>query len=105
VICLWNLFIKHIPMMAGVTFDPVPEHLPDNPPFSALQFTSDEVESVLQDLDLNGGSGPNGIPLIILKNSASAFAKPLSLLFNRSMKILNFEYGQIRNFLSFLEIS
>jgi hypothetical protein len=52
----------------------------DDPPFSALQFTSDEVESVLQDLDVNKGPGPDGIPLIILKNCAAAFAKPLSLL-------------------------
>jgi hypothetical protein len=34
---------------------------------------------------VNKGSGPDGIPPIILKNCASAFAKPLSLLFNRSM--------------------
>jgi hypothetical protein len=68
-----------------VPSDPGPEHLPDDPPFGALQFTPDEVESVLQDLDVNKGSGPDGIPPIILKNCASAFAKPLSLLFNRSM--------------------
>jgi hypothetical protein len=37
----------------------------------------------LQDLDVNKGSGPDGIPPIIL--NAIAFAKSLSLLFNRSM--------------------
>jgi hypothetical protein len=67
-----------------VPSDPGPEHVPDDPPFGALQFTSDEVESVLQDLDVNKDSGPDGIPPIILKNCASVFAKPLSLLFNRS---------------------
>jgi hypothetical protein len=36
-------------------------------------------------LDVNKGSGPDGIPPIILKNCASPFAKPLSLVFNRSM--------------------
>jgi hypothetical protein len=36
-----------------VPSDPVPEHVPDDPPFGALQFTSDEVENVLQDLDVN----------------------------------------------------
>jgi hypothetical protein len=51
----------------------------DDPLFGALQFTLDEVESVLQDLDVNKGSGPDGIPPIILKNCASAFAKLLSL--------------------------
>jgi hypothetical protein len=72
-------------MMSGVPSDPGLEHVLDDPPFGALQFTSDEVESVLQDLDVNKGSGPDGIPLIILKNCASAFPKPLSLFFNRSM--------------------
>jgi hypothetical protein len=42
-----------------VPFDPGPEHVPDAQPFGALQFTSDEVESVLQDLDVNKGSDPN----------------------------------------------
>jgi hypothetical protein len=38
----------------------------------------------MQDLDVNKGSGSDGIPSIIL-NRSSAFAKPLSLLFNMSM--------------------
>jgi hypothetical protein len=67
--------------MSGYLLIPDPE--PDDQPFGALQFTSDEV--VLQDLDVNKGSGPDDIPPIILKNCASAFAKSLSLLFNRYM--------------------
>jgi hypothetical protein len=51
-----------------VPSDPGPENVSDDPPFGALQ-----------------GSGLDGIPPIILKNCASAFAKPLSLLFNSSM--------------------
>jgi hypothetical protein len=70
-----------------VPSDPVPEHVPDDPPFGTLQFTSDEVESVLQDLDVNKGFGPDGMLPIILKNCAPVFAKPLSLLFNRYMVI------------------
>jgi hypothetical protein len=58
-----------------VPSDPGPEHVPDDPPFGG----------VLQDLNVNKGSGSDGIPPIILKNCASAFAKPKSLLFNRSM--------------------
>jgi hypothetical protein len=50
-----------------VSFDPDPEHVP----FGALQFTSDKVENVLLDLDVNKGSGPDSIPPIILKNCAS----------------------------------
>jgi hypothetical protein len=62
-----------------------PKHMPDDPPFRALQFISVEFESILQDLGVNKGSSPDGIPPIILKNCSSAFAKPLSLLFNRSL--------------------
>jgi hypothetical protein len=71
--------------MMWVPSDPGPEHVPDDPPFGALQFTSDEVKSVLPGLDVNKSSGHDGIPPIILKNCASASAKPLSLLFNRSI--------------------
>jgi hypothetical protein len=70
-----------------VPSDPGPEHMPDDTPFGELQFTSDEVESVLQDLDVYKGSGPDGIPPIILKNCAFAFVKPLSYLFNMSLAI------------------
>jgi hypothetical protein len=55
---------------------PGPERMPEDPPCGALQFTSDEVENVLQDLDANKGSGPDDIPPSILKNCVSAFAKP-----------------------------
>jgi hypothetical protein len=68
-----------------VPSDPGLERVPDDSPFSALQFTSNEIESFLQDLDVNKGSGPDGIPPIILRNCASAFAKPLSLLLDKSM--------------------
>jgi hypothetical protein len=60
-------------------------HMQDDPPFYALQFTVDEVQSVLLELDVSKGAGPDGIPPLILKNCASAFARPLYLLFNRSL--------------------
>jgi hypothetical protein len=53
--------------------------------FCALQFTVDEVQSVLLELDGSKGASPDSIPPIILKNCASTFARPLSLLFNRSL--------------------
>jgi hypothetical protein len=40
-----------------VPSDPGLEHVPDDPSLSALQFTSDEVESVLQDFNVSRGSG------------------------------------------------
>jgi hypothetical protein len=69
----------------GVPSDPRPDLMQDDPPFGALQFTVDEIQSVLLELDVSKGAGPNGIPPLFLKNFASGFARPLSLLFNRSL--------------------
>jgi hypothetical protein len=80
-----------------------PEHVSDDPPFGVLQFTSDEVESVLQDLDVNKGSGPNGIPPIILKNCASAFARPLSLLVKQVFGSERFS-RQVKGFIRYSDI-
>jgi hypothetical protein len=61
-----------------------PEHVLDDPPFGTLQFTSDGVESVLQDLDIKKGSGPDGIPPIILKNCANQYHFFLTGLLQRA---------------------
>jgi hypothetical protein len=57
-------------------FDPGPDHVQDDPPFGALHFTVDEVQSVL--LKLEVGS-PDGISPLILKNCAPAVVHSLSL--------------------------
>jgi hypothetical protein len=68
-----------------VPSDPERDLMQDDPPFGARQFTVDEVQSVLLELDVSKGASPDGIPPLILKNWASAFTLPLSLLFNRSL--------------------
>jgi hypothetical protein len=56
----------------------------------------DEVQSVLLELDVIKGAGSGGIPPLILKNCASVFARPLSLLFNRSLSTCVFtEIGKL----------
>jgi hypothetical protein len=69
VICLRNLYNEHIPMMSGCLL------------ILALQFTSDKVESVLHDLDVNKGSGPDGIPPIILNNCVHLLSQNHYLFF------------------------
>jgi hypothetical protein len=65
--------------------DSGPDLVQNDPPFVALQFTEDEVQSVLLELDVSKGAGPDGKTPLILKNCASAFACSLSVLFNRSL--------------------
>jgi hypothetical protein len=43
----------------------------DLPPF---HFSVEDVERTLLELETNKGAGPDGIPPIILKNCATAFA-------------------------------
>jgi hypothetical protein len=68
-----------------VPSDPGPDLVQDDPPIGALQFTVDEVQGVLLELDVSKGTGPDGLPPLILKKCASAFARPLSLLFNKTL--------------------
>jgi hypothetical protein len=68
-----------------VQSDPGLDDVSDKPPFGSLQFTVLEVLNALLNLDSNKGPGPDGVPPLILKKCASAFALPLCLLFNRSL--------------------
>jgi hypothetical protein len=84
VICLRNLYNENIPMMSGCILILAQNtcrmtHLLACP--NSLQMRS------------RAFSGPNGIPPIILKNCASASAKPLSLHFNRYMATSVFPTG------------
>jgi hypothetical protein len=49
--------------------------LQNDPPLGSLQFTVDEVQSVLLELDVSKDAGSDAIPPLILKNCATAFAR------------------------------
>jgi hypothetical protein len=68
-----------------VPSNPGPDNVSDEPPFGSLQFTVLEVLNALLDLDINKRPIPDGVPPLILKSCASAFALPLCLIFNRSL--------------------
>jgi hypothetical protein len=70
--------------------DPGPDLVLDDLPFGALQFTLDEVQSVLLEMDVSKDADLDGVPPLILKNCAPAFSRPLSLLFNRFLSTIVF---------------
>lgn len=51
-----------------------------------LEFSLDEIYNGLLLLDVNKGLGPDGVPPLLLKKCANAFAFPLKLLFNKSLQ-------------------
>jgi hypothetical protein len=65
-----------------------PANLPDlvsttmAPPF----FTPTLVEKYIKLLKAKSGSGPDGLPAVFFKNTASSISYPLSILFNLSLQ-------------------
>ena len=56
------------------------------PSLSEVQATEPEVLKILNSLNINKSSGPDKIPNKLLKMSALLLAKPLTNLFNKSLK-------------------
>jgi hypothetical protein len=82
-----------------VPSDPGPDFVQDDPLFGALQFTLNEVQSVLLELDVSKG----GIPPCILKNRTSAFARLHVLFFLIDLYRMCFS-RQVKIFLRYTDI-
>ena len=54
---------------------------------STIKFTEYDVIKVLKQLDINKGTPPNNIHLLILHNYANELAPSLTVLFNRSLSV------------------
>ena len=54
---------------------------------STIKFTEYDVIKVLKQLDINKGTPPNNIPLLILHNYAKELAPSPLVLFNRSLSV------------------
>ena len=67
-----------------------PPSSPDRQPVPTLEnITTDELEvlSILNSLDQNKSTGPDNLPIKLLKLTALLIAKPLSQLFNKSLAV------------------
>ena len=54
---------------------------------STINFIEYDVIKVLKQLDINKGTPPNNIPLLILHNYAEELAPSLTVLFNHSLSV------------------
>lgn len=63
------------------------------------QIMLQDILTGLKDLDPNKGSGPDGIPPVLLKNLATEFAAPLFWHYNMSLETGKFPKGWKKSFL------
>ena len=76
----------------------LPETKPNLPPLQfktdqrldSIETTEEEVQKILKSLDISKSNGPDGISNRLLKQTAAAIAKPLSIIFNLSLSSSKF---------------
>ena len=78
-----SVFSKASPVQRYDCFDQVPSYDISLP---LIQFSPNEVENAINDLDSKKRPGTDGIPPMFLKNCALELATPLACLFNRSLR-------------------
>ena len=78
-----SVFSKASPVQRHNCFDQVPSHDINLP---LIQFSPNEVDIAINDLDSKKGPGLDGIPPMFLKSCSSELAIPLASLFNRSLR-------------------
>ena len=83
-----NMLNTYFTSQAVVTDDcrPLPELLPTQSMLTHILVSSQDVSDVLRNLDINKACGPDLIRPHLLKESAGVLARPLSILFNRSLE-------------------
>lgn len=57
----------------------------ERPNINCLPFSENEIVHMLKSLDINKNGGPDAIPNIFLKSTAAYIAKPLKIIFNKSL--------------------
>ena len=61
------------------------EDSPNEEKVDNIIFTTSEVKEAIDQLSVNAAAGPDGIPAIILKRCSEQIAKPLEIIFKKSL--------------------
>ena len=83
-----NIFNDHFAKKSKLPdlLPPLPQLVADTDvSLDHMLFTVDEVLKVIKNLDISKATGPDGISNAILKRTADAIARPLCILFNKSL--------------------
>lgn len=78
-----NVYCKVSPTQRRDCFAHISEHNIDLP---VIQFSANEVKNAFDDLDTTKGSGTDNLPPTLFKNCSTELAKPIAMLFNRSLR-------------------
>ncbi|XP_065072756.1 uncharacterized protein LOC135697096 [Ochlerotatus camptorhynchus] len=78
-----SVFSKASPVQRQNCFEKIPSY---NINLPCIQFSPDEVQKVLDELDSKKGPGTDSLPPVFLKNWAATLATPIAAVFNRSLQ-------------------
>ena len=61
--------------------------MPDTVSLDVINFTPEKVIAAIKKLKPNKSSGPDGLPPLLFKKTASSLAEPLSIIYNSFMSV------------------
>ena len=61
--------------------------VPDTVSLDVINFTPEKVIAAIKKLKPNKSSGPDGLPPLLFKKTASSLAEPLSIIYNSFMSV------------------
>lgn len=79
-----NLFAKYFSSVYAPDND-LDEFQCNNDCHNYLNFVDVDIKNVIVSLDSNKTNSPDGIPIVFYKNTIDTIAKPLSIIFNKSL--------------------
>ena len=78
-----------MPLATHAISDPVSffEPAPQTNCLSSISVNDKLIVDAIKELSCNSAAGPDGVPVALLKNASVELAKPLNILFNRSINM------------------
>ena len=88
----WELFVSFTQLLKCFKIENVSINPPQSKhPFTddMLNFSVDDIIKAIEDIKPNAASGPDEIPVTLLKNCKKALAEPMYIIWSRSLVTLH----------------